>query len=302
MIKIERKQISKDGTVKFLVRLENSSLLETVLMCADYGNSVCVSSQAGCNMGCKFCASGLLKKEYDLKAEEMLAQVELAQRELETKNSEGKITHVVVMGSGEPFDNYDEVIRFLDIITDEKKLKEINSPLSMIAPRHATVSTCGIIPKIYDFAKIKKRYQLAISLHAPNNEIRDELMPVNKKFPIIKRKSEGTGKSPSLLEAIKDYTEITGKRVTLEYILLKGINDSKEAAEELAKNLEGLDVYVNLIPFNGVKEFDLNGVSKEEALEFYDILMKKKIKATLRKERGRDIDAACGQLRNKVIN
>lgn len=275
MLVEKKKLISKDGTVKYLFELSDGVLIETVLMRHSYGNSVCVSSQAGCSMGCAFCASGLKKKTRNLSAEEMKAQVSEAAKE-------DAITHVVVMGTGEPFDNFEEVTGFCDMISEGDK------NAVYVAPRHITVSTCGIVPKIYEFAKTEKRYNLAISLHAPNNEIRDKLMPVNKKYPL-----------EILMEAADDYTRTTGRRVSFEYILLEGVNDSNECAKELAallsKNREYF--YVNIIPYNGVSEFKFKGAEKEKALCFYDILMKNGIKATLRKERGTDIDAACGQLR-----
>lgn len=331
-IKMIETHISKDGTVKFLSELSDGNRIETVLMYHDYGCSVCVTSQAGCNMGCRFCASGLLKKSRDLTAEEMLAQVMLAQTYAST--NQAVVSHIVVMGTGEPFDNYDEVLRFCDLISDEKNIREAagnesiwevalqeSAPeeriLQAVAPRHITVSTCGIVPKIYEFAATKKRFHLAISLHAPDNEIRDRLMPVNRKYGIEK-----------LLRAAADYCKATKRRVTFEYILLDGINDDSGCAEKLAALLNGgyLEMseaadekvetgvltaeeqqaakefaakyfYVNLIPYNIVNEFGLKGSDKTKALAFYDILMKNGIKATLRKERGSDISAACGQLR-----
>lgn len=272
---------SKDGTQKYLFRLHDGNLIETVLMKHPYGNSVCVTSQAGCNMGCAFCASGLLKKERDLTAEEMLLQVQCAQ-EIFTQSSEGsssdrsdRITHVVVMGTGEPFDNYEGVIRFCSLISNE------------VAPRHITVSTCGIVPKIYAFSETEKRYNLAISLHAPDNELRSRLMPVNQKYPL-----------EELIAAAEDYCSRTKRRITFEYLLLAGVNDTEKDALKLASLLKGNEsFYVNLIPYNAVSEFGFQGSSKDAALAFYDVLMKNKVKATLRKERGTDISAACGQLR-----
>ncbi len=286
-------QISEDGTKKYLLELEDGNLIETVLMTHPYGQSVCVSSQAGCNMGCAFCASGLLKKIRNLTAEEMLGQV------LATKED---VSHIVVMGTGEPFDNYEEVIRFCNTISDPKLLsahfQKLNSreadtlknapgyTFSAVAPRHITVSTCGIVPKIYEFTETEKRFNLAISLHAPNNELRNQLMPVNKKYPL-----------DELIPAAAEYCRKTKRRITFEYILLEGVNDSEEHAEELASLLNNDSFYVNLIPYNNVNEFGFRGSEKEKALRFYDILMKNGLKATLRKEHGSDIAAACGQLR-----
>ena len=220
----------------------------------------------------------------------------MAARYLQSKDDSRKeqtgLTHVVVMGTGEPFENYEEVIRFCDMVSDEKALKlhpdAEGRILKAIAPRHITVSTCGIIPKIAAFAETKKRYNLAISLHAPDDEIRSRLMPINRKYGIVE-----------LIRAAGDYSRKTGRRVTLEYILLDGINDSPDCAEKLALLLKDnkTGFYVNLIPYNSVREFGFRGTEKTKALQFYDILMKNGIRATLRKERGTDIAAACGQLR-----
>ena len=294
MAKRKTVQTSKDGTQKFLLELDDGNLIETVLMRHPYGNSVCVTSQAGCNMGCAFCASGLTKKVRDLTAEEMLEQVLIANEDVP------QVSHIVVMGTGEPFDNYDEVLRFCDLVSDERKLSAAfceadtlkNAPFPAIAPRHITVSSCGIVPKIHEFSQTEKRYNLAISLHAPNNELRNRLMPVNKKYPL-----------EELIPAAADYCKKTKRRITFEYLLLDGINDSKTHAGELSELLHCYVsnvsdyFYVNLIPYNTVSEFGFKGASKEQALFFYDVLMKNGIKATLRKERGADITAACGQLR-----
>ena len=320
MAEIIKKQTSEDGTLKFLLQFSDGIQIETVLMTHAYGKSLCVSSQAGCNMGCSFCASGLIKKIRDLTADEMMDQFLTVSREIckesdledamsgparsemedvasgpnrsETEDAASgpapKISHVVVMGTGEPFDNYTEVLRFCDLISDPK----IMGDPGLIAPRHITVSTSGIIPKIYEFAETKKRYNLAISLHAPTNVLRDCLMPVNKKYPV-----------EELIRAAYLYSQKTKRRVAFEYLLLSGVNDSEKEAKELSEllSLEGRDAsdcfYVNLIPYNPVHEFGLRGSEKEMALKFYDVLMKHGIKATLRKEHGSDISAACGQLR-----
>ena len=286
MLTIKEVQRSADGTVKFLFRLADGNLIETVFMLHPYGGSVCVTSQAGCNMGCAFCASGLLKKQRDLQAEEMLGQVETVKAYLQNEAEKLQeqvpvLSHIVVMGTGEPFDNYEEVLRFCDFVTE--------APYA-VAPRHLTVSTCGLVPKIREFIETRKRYNLAVSLHAPDNATRNQLMPVNRKYPL-----------EELLPAAADYCRATKRRVTFEYILLRGINDSKEQAKQLADLLKQEETgdlfYVNLIPYNSVAENAFQGTSKEEALAFYDSLMKNGIKATLRKERGSDIAAACGQLR-----
>lgn len=270
-------QKSYDGTQKFLFRLSDGNLIETVLMCHDYGYSVCVTTQVGCNMGCQFCASGMKKKLRDLNTSEIVLQVLTV-----AKLADVRISHVVVMGIGEPFDNYDNVINFLKII---------NHPLGLeIGARHITVSTCGLVDKIYEYSNFDLQVNLAISLHAPNNEIRNQIMNINKAYPIEK-----------LIEAIKYYIEKTNRRVTIEYILLKGINDTKECANELANLLHGLNVYVNLIPYNEVIEKPYKRSTKEDMVNFFDILKKRRINVQLRKEQGGDIDAACGQLRSKHI-
>ncbi len=289
-INARQKFISEDGTEKFLFELADGKLIESVLMKQGFGTSICVSTQAGCSMGCKFCASGLCRKERNLFSEEMLLQVLEAKKE-----SASPVTHVVLMGTGEPFDNYDESVRFCDIISSEKLLAGAMAKLKAgyaqnlfapVAPRHITVSTCGLVPGILNFIRTNNRYNLAISLHAPNDELRNRLMPVNRKYPL-----------KELVAAVSEYTVSTRRRATFEYILLDGINDNDECAEELASLLKGLDAYVNLIPFNPVKEFPFHGTGKAKALHFYDILMQNNIRATLRKERGSDIAAACGQLR-----
>lgn len=326
MIKEKKRQESNDGTVKFLFELADGNRVETVLMRHPYGNSVCVSSQAGCSMGCVFCASGFVKKDRNLKAEEMLDQVMAADVFLKQDKTDPapdhgkseKVTHVVVMGTGEPFDNFDEVIRFCDMVSDEKKIEnfiscaaadghgkstdhqqKIKYIMESVVPRHITVSTCGLVPGILKFAETEKRYNLAVSLHAPDDEIRSRLMPVNKKYPI-----------EELIRAGAGYCSITKRRVAFEYLLLKGVNDTDACAEKLARLLldgerlikngksgqEGR-FYVNLIPFNRLAELPYEGSGKDRALAFYDILMKRGVKATLRKERGADIMAACGQLR-----
>lgn len=276
--KIVVKQIASDGTIKLLLELSDGAKVETVLMRYDYGLAICVSSQVGCNMGCAFCASGLLKKQRDLTAGEMVSQILVMESLLDNE----RISHVVVMGTGEPFDNYDNVMDFIKIINDPKSLA--------IGARHITISTCGIAPKIIDYAKSGLQINLAISLHAPNNEIRNKLMPINKKYPL-----------EVLFKALKEYLEISGRRITFEYILLKGINDSEENAKELAKLIKGTFSYVNLIPYNSVDENKYKRTSKEEISSFQDKLKKLGVNVTIRKEFGTDIDAACGQLRAKKL-
>ncbi len=274
------KQVSSDGTTKFLFATEDGSLLESVMMIFDYGKSICVSSQVGCNMGCEFCASGLTKKRRDLTSGEMVAQFLYVQKELDKNND--RLSHIVVMGTGEPFDNYDNVMNFLATVNHDRGLG--------IGSRHITISTCGVVPKIYEFANEHTQYNLAISLHAPNNELRNQLMPINKAYPL-----------EELMEAIQYYGQENNRRLTFEYILLDGVNNKKEHALQLAKLLKGLNAYVNLIPYNSVDENQFKSVSYTKAMEFYDMLMKQHVRCTIRKEHGGDIDAACGQLRIKEI-
>jgi len=271
------KHISADGTVKALYSLVDGHLIESVLMKHHYGNSICVTTQVGCNIGCSFCASGLLKKKRDLNAGEIIAQIIETERILKER-----ISYVVVMGIGEPFDNYENLLKFLSTINHPKGLA--------IGARHITVSTSGIVPKIREYAHMGLQVNLAISLHAPNNEIRSKLMKINQAYLV-----------EEVIGAIKYYLSVAKRRVTIEYILIDGLNDSAETALELVKVLRGLNVYVNLIPYNEVLESGYKR-SKTETMEaFYDILMKNKIQVTLRKEQGHDINAACGQLRSQHL-
>ena len=275
-LKMVKKQVSKDGTIKYLFSLEDGSLVETVLMVFDYGKSVCVTTQVGCNMGCMFCASGLLKKQRDLTTAEMVAQVMYIQKELDEVSE--RVSHIVVMGTGEPFDNYDNVMNFLSIVNEDNGLA--------IGARHITISTCGIVPMIEKFAKSQYQYNLAISLHAPNDELRNKLMPINKAYPLH-----------VLMDGLHVYEKLNNRRLTFEYILLKGVNDQKIHAQQLAKLLSTHHYYINLIPYNSIDEQGYKGVERESAMEFYDTLMKLGVRCTIRKEHGSDIDAACGQLR-----
>ena len=274
------KQQSKDGTIKCLLELKDGSKIETVLMRYNYGNVICVTSQVGCNMGCSFCASGLLKKQRDLLPEEMVGQVLVMNNLLQEEGNNQRVTHVVVMGTGEPFDNYDNVIDFVRIINHQKALA--------IGARHITVSTCGIPDKIIKYANEGLQINLAISLHAPNNEIRSKIMKINKAYPL-----------EVLIPAVAEYNRIADRRVTYEYILLKGINDSMENADELARLIKPTFAYVNLIPYN---EVDEHGYRRSDNVKaFLDRLIKNNVTATIRKEFGSDIDAACGQLRRKNL-
>lgn len=277
-----RTQVAKDGTTKFLFRTEDGALLESVLMLFDYGKSICVSSQVGCNMGCAFCASGLTKKQRNLTAAEMVGQVMAVQEEMDKKGEGDRVSHIVVMGTGEPFDNYENVMNFLKTVNHDRGLA--------IGSRHITISTSGIVPRIIEFANGHYQYNLAVSLHAPNDELRSQLMPVNKAYPL-----------KELMDAIDYYTKENNRRLTFEYILLKGVNDQPQHARQLARLLRGYNCYVNLIPYNAVDEHGFQSVSRPEAMKFYDILKKEGIGVTIRKEHGNDIDAACGQLRIKEM-
>lgn len=275
ILKIVEKQESKDGTIKYLFEMLDGSLIETVLMIHDYGKSLCVTSQVGCNMKCSFCASGLLRKQRDLTPGEIVAQV--MKVKLDTKQ---RISHVVVMGTGEPFDNYDNVMEFVRIINHPNGLA--------IGARHITISTCGLIPGIERYSNEGIQTNLAISLHAPNDEIRNQLMPINRRYPL-----------DDLRQAISDYIDKTNRRVTFEYILLKDVNDSLVDARQLAHYLRGLNAYVNLIPYNSVDEHGYQPSDQETIEKFKSELLRLHINVTLRKEHGRDIDGACGQLRAK---
>ncbi len=276
-LKLVLQHTSNDGTLKCLYSLHDGHLIESVLIKQRYGNSVCVTTQVGCNIGCSFCASGQLKKKRDLTAGEIIAQV------IETeKILKERISYVVVMGIGEPFDNYEQLLKFLSTVNHPKGLA--------IGARHITVSTCGIVPKIREYAHTGLQVNLAISLHAPNNEIRTKLMTINKKYPI-----------EDIIDAIRYYIDITKRRVTIEYILINGLNDTEAVALELVKLLRGLNVYVNLIPYNEVLEAPYKRSETKTMLAFYDVLMKNKIQVTLRKEQGHDINAACGQLRSQHL-
>lgn len=272
---LRKEQTAADGTRKFLFAMKDGLSVETVLMMQDYGMSVCVSSQIGCSMGCSFCASGLKAKSRDLAPAELVGQIVAVE-----KLAGIAVTHVVVMGTGEPFDNYENVIEFIRIVNHPKGLA--------IGQRHITVSTCGIVPRILQYAEEPIRSNLAISLHASNDTLRTRIMKINRAYPL-----------KDVVEACKVYFEKTGRRVTFEYILLKGVNDAPEQADELSDLIRGLNAYVNLIPYNHVKEFLYERTDMDRAMKFYDRLVKRGINAVLRKEQGGDIDAACGQLRLK---
>ena len=260
---------------KYLFELSDKEHIEAVLMRHDYGNSICISSQVGCNMGCRFCESGRRKKVRNLEVYEMVLQILMIEKLLGER-----ISHVVVMGIGEPFDNYDNLLKFFKIINHAKGLA--------IGARHITVSTCGLVPKILEFSDFPLQINLAISLHAPNNEIRNKIMPINKVYNL-----------EELIPAIKKYLEKTNRRVTFEYILLKDINDTKECAEELSRLVKGINCYINLIPYNETNNIDFKRTNTIQIMKFYDILKKNNVSVTIRREFGGNISAACGQLRSK---
>lgn len=272
MLEIIKKEESND-TNKYLLKLFDDNKIECVLMKHNYGNSLCVSSEVGCNMGCAFCESGRLKKVRNLETYEMLCQL------LTIENVEKiKIDSVVVMGIGEPFDNYNNLVDFINILIDQKAV--------MISQRKITISTCGLVPKIYEFADLHNSVNLAISLHAPNDKIRNMIMPISKVYNI-----------KELFDAINYYIQQTNRKVTIEYILLDNINDTKECAEELSKLLKGKLVYVNLIPYNSTTHFEFKRSKDFKIKSFYDILKKNNIDVITRKEMGSKITGACGQLR-----
>lgn len=258
---------------KYLFNLSDNNKVEAVLMNHDYGNSLCISTQVGCNMGCKFCESGRLKKVRNLETSEMVLQILKVEADIRMR-----ISHVVLMGIGEPFDNYDNVISFIDIINNANGIA--------LGSRHITISTCGIVPKIREFMNYDKQVNLAISLHAPNNDIRNKIMNINKAYNI-----------DELIKVLKEYISVTNRRVTFEYIMLKDVNDYKACALELANLLRGMNCYVNLIPYNETSHIEFKKSSRKSILDFYDVLKKNNINVTIRREFGRKVSAACGQLR-----
>ncbi len=261
-------------TEKYLFKLSDGNTVETVIMKQKFGNSICISTQSGCNMGCKFCCSGKLKKIRDLTAGEMVQQVLFSQ-----KISGVKVSNITVMGIGEPFDNYENLCDFLDIASYGYGLS--------VGESHITVSTCGIVPKTEQFSKREKPCNLAISLHAPNDSIRSRIMPVNKRYSINE-----------VVESVRMYADTTGKKVLIEYILLKGINDSRDNAKELALLLDGGNFLVNLIPYNKADDDMFFRSDEEHITAFYDELKKQGMNVTRRKEFGSSLSAACGQLRS----
>lgn len=270
------KQQSKRGdTIKYLFGLVDGHGVESVLMKHSYGNSACVSTQVGCRMGCKFCASTMEGLVRNLTAAEIYDQVLGIQQD-----TGERVSHIVIMGAGEPLDNYDNVIRFLE---------NINAPYGLnISYRHITLSTCGIVPKIKELAQKKLPLTLAISLHAPNNELRNELVPINRRYPL-----------EELIPACREYTEVTGRRITFEYALLAGVNDGEEQAKELISLLKGMMSHINLIPVNPVEGRGFQRTPPEKVEQFRSILDRAGLNVTIRRELGTEIDAACGQLRRR---
>lgn len=276
--KVDSLVSEKDGTVKYLFRLRDNAVIESVLMKYRHGNSVCISSQVGCSMGCTFCASTIGGRERDLAASEMLDQVYRIQ-----KMSKERVSNVVVMGTGEPLDNYDNLVRFIRILTDGNGLN--------ISARNITVSTCGIPEKIKRLADENLPVTLALSLHAPNDEIRKKLMPIARKYELSE-----------VMRAFIYYYEKTGRRLTFEYSLMQGINDEEEHAKELARLLSGYNCHVNLIPVNPIKERNYMKSDPYRVQKFKNILEKYRINVTIRREMGSDINAACGQLRKSYMD
>ena len=266
-------QEANDGTQKFLFRLADGNTIETVLMRQAYGLSICVTTQIGCRIGCSFCASAIGGLVRNLEAGEIVSQLIHVARIVGER-----ISHVVVMGIGEPFENYSALTKFIHTINHDKGLN--------IGARHITVSTSGLVPKIYEFADDHKQVSLAISLHAPNDYLRTTIMKINRTYPLS-----------DLLKAMRYYLKETNRRITFEYVLMKDVNDLDEHAYQLAKLLKGLNCHVNLIPMNAVAELGLVGSSKKQVTKFKEILDKEKISVTIRREMGANIDAACGQLR-----
>lgn len=278
-LKIVKMQESRiDGTRKYLFELYDGNLIESVFMKYHHGNSVCISSQVGCKMGCRFCASTLNGFVRNLLPSEMLDQIYRISRD-----TNERVSNVVIMGSGEPMDNYDNVIKFIELLNSERGLN--------ISQRNITVSTCGIVPKIKELADLKLQITLAISLHAPNDELRKTMMPIANKYSIAE-----------IMDACRYYLDKTGRRISFEYSLVKGINDTKECANELIELVKGLNCHINLIPVNPIKERDYEQSEKNSIKNFRDMLERKGINATVRREMGRDIDGACGQLRQNHID
>lgn len=270
---VKKLESAVDGTIKYLYELDDGEIIECVLMKYKYGYSICVSTQIGCNMGCTFCASTIGGCVRNLRPSEMLAEIYTAARDCGER-----ISHCVLMGMGEPLQNYDNVLRFLELLTDANGMN--------MGARHISVSTCGIVPRIYDLMELHPQFTLSVSLHAPNDDIRRQIMPVSRKWPI-----------EELLAACKDYTEATSRRISFEYAMIRGVNDTDACAEELAQRLKGMLCHVNLIPANEVRENDYQRSTDDRLRAFSAILDRRGITTTIRRTLGPDINASCGQLR-----
>ena len=283
-VEIDRKRISaRDGTVKYLFALEDGNLIEGVLMRYKYGNTACLSTQVGCRMGCAFCASTLEGCVRSLHAGEMLGQIAAIERDEPAPEGRRTVTNVVLMGSGEPMDNLDNVLRFLRLVTSPDGRN--------ISPRNISVSTCGLLPELERFTEEAPHVTLSVSLHAHDDETRSRIMPVNRVYPIA-----------DLLRAAKRYAETTGRRVVFEYALIRGLNAAESDAVALARRLRGINCHVNLIPLNPVPERNLAGATRQEAAAFLNWLTREGVSATVRREMGADIEGACGQLRRRVLH
>lgn len=282
-LSLHTKLVGKDGTVKYVYKLSDGNIIEGVYMSYKYGNTLCVSTQVGCRMGCKFCASTLGGLIRNLTPAEILAQVLFVNKDNGGDLKDRKVTNIVLMGSGEPLDNYNNVVKFLKLVSNEKGIN--------ISQRNISLSTCGLVNKIKDLANENLQITLTISLHAPNDEIRQEMMPIANTYPIAE-----------LISSVKEYFNKTKRRIVFEYSLVSGKNDSFECADQLAKLLKGIVCHVNLIPLNEVKERGLVGTNKKKAYAFMDRLASHNISATVRRTMGADIEGACGQLRNKILS
>ena len=278
------KRISKkDGTIKYLFRLEDGNIVEGVLMNYHYGNTMCISTQVGCRMGCAFCASTLEGCVRNIEAGEMLSFIACAEKDVpHGEERKRTVTNIVLMGSGEPLDNYEEVVKFLRLVSAPEGMN--------ISPRNISISTCGLVPELLRFTKEAPHVTLSVSLHAPNEETRNKIMPINRRYPMME-----------LLNAAKLYADETGRRVIFEYALIKDVNSSRQDAKELASRLKGINCHVNLIPLNHVKERNLMGVTRRDAEQFVSWLEGYGVSATVRREMGSDIEGACGQLRRKTL-
>ncbi|MEE0061687.1 MAG: 23S rRNA (adenine(2503)-C(2))-methyltransferase RlmN, partial [Acutalibacteraceae bacterium] len=267
-----------DGTIKYLFKLYDGEYIESVLMNYHHGYTLCISTQVGCKMGCTFCATGKSGFSRNLTPSEMLAQIQSAQ-----VDNNIRISNIVLMGMGEPLDNFDNVIKFLSLVSSDKGIN--------IGMRHITLSTCGVVPKMYELAKLKLQITLSVSLHAPNDEIRSRTMPINNKYGVNE-----------LIKACRDYAKITNRRITFEYAMIDGVNDSDECAKELAQLVKGMLCHVNLIPVNNVNGTAYQKSKKKRLVEFSNILEKNGVPSTIRRTLGSDIDASCGQLRRKKLS